>query len=117
MFDPGESLRHFMAKSALFWLLRRLGHDVVTETDVYGRNASTPHWTFGTYRGLGTADIIDLTTSAQYEIELSNKPSRWKKKAELYRRDGVEIIIVPVHKMPDDLDGIVAYVDQYIHPD
>jgi hypothetical protein len=117
LFDTGESYRHFIAKSALFYLLRKLGHEVQTEVDVYGRNTSRPEYTFDTFRSLGVADILDLTTNVQYEIERSNIPSKWRRKAEQYRRDGWEVIIVPIHKSPSDIDGLLDFVGQYIQPD
>jgi hypothetical protein len=117
LFDTGESYRHFMAKAALFWSLRKLGHEVTTEVEVFGRGPTEPHWTFGTYRGLGTADVLDLTTRVQYEIEVSHMPSKWRRKADQYKRDGWEIIVIPIHKAPSDLEGLLDYVKQYIQPD
>mgnify|MGYP000496677896 CR=1 FL=1 len=72
MFDTGESYRHFMAKSALFWSLRKLGHEVRTEAEVFGRNTSRPMYEFDTFKPLGVADVLDLTTRVQYEIELTH---------------------------------------------
>ena len=119
MFSPGESYRHFMAKSALFWSLRRLGHEVRTEVDVVGRPTSptAPRLIFGKSVGCGVADVLDLTTHVHYEIEASHMPSQWRKKVEQYRREGWEIIVIPIHKAPSDLDGMLDYVQQFIQPD
>ena len=102
MFDRGESLRHFTAKAVLCHLLRRLGHDVVTEAYIQGR---------------GFADVLDLTTHVQYEIEATHM--RWKhhQKVEQYMREGWEVIVIPVHKAPTDVEELAVYIDQYVHPD
>ena len=69
----------------MFRILRRMKHDVVTEFEITGQ-------------GLG--DVFDLTTSVQYEIESNSKPSNLRKKAEMYKRDGVEVIVIPLRGMP-----------------
>jgi hypothetical protein len=44
-------------------------------------------------------------------------PSKWRRKADQYRRDNWEIIVIPIHKAPSDLEGLLDYVKQYIQPD
>jgi len=94
-----ESLKHWVAKSLLFYKLRRLGHDVVSEVPI---------------PGLGVADLIDLTLNVQYEIELDVHKHIRLSKAEKYGRDGVEIIVVHCHNMPTDIKELNKFLDQYI---
>ncbi|MFA5771662.1 MAG: hypothetical protein WC974_02915 [Thermoplasmata archaeon] len=93
-----ESYRHFMAKSCLFYLLRKMGHDVRTE------------WTVPN----GYVDVVDMTTMTMYEIEFASSLNVRNRKIEQYRQPGFEIIIIPCSKMPDDIDAMAEYIEQYI---
>ena len=44
-------------------------------------------------------------------------PSAWRRKAEKYRRDGWEVLVVPVFKAPEDPAGLLDFVQQYVWPD
>ena len=99
---PTESFKHFMAKCCLVYLLRKLGHDVITEIEI---------------TGCGIGDILDLTTKVQYEIELDKSKQVRNSKIDLYRRTGTEIIIVDCHSMPIDIKELAKFLDPYIVPD
>ena len=99
---PGESFKHWMAKCCLVYLLRKLGHEILTEVEI---------------TGCGIGDILDLTTNVQYEIELSHSKGVRNSKIDLYKRFGTEIIIVDCHNMPMDLKELVTFLDPYIVPD
>ena len=94
-----ESLKHWVAKTILFYKLRQLGHNVVSEVPI---------------PGLGVADLIDLTLNIQYEIELDVHKHIRESKAKKYQRDGVEIIVVHCHKMPTDIKELSSFLDPYI---
>jgi len=96
-----ETYKHFMAKSCLFWLLRKMKHDVSSEWRV-------PN---------GYVDLCDKTTRTFYEIELHCSPKFRSRKERLYRVSGYEIIIVDCSKMPLDIDGLKAHLERYIIPD
>ena len=96
-----ESYKHFIAKSALFWILRDLKHEVATEWKV-------PN---------GYVDICDKTTMTFYEIEFSVSPKFRSRKIEQYKVPGFELIIVDCSKMPDDIDGIRRFLEGFIIPD
>ncbi|MFA5771991.1 MAG: hypothetical protein WC974_04595 [Thermoplasmata archaeon] len=96
-----ESYRHFIAKSCLFYLLRKLDHDLRTEWKV-------PN---------GYVDIVDMTTRTMYELEFHVAPSVRNRKVELYRQAGYEIIIVDCSKLPSDLTNMARYLEQYVVPD
>ena len=99
---PNESFKHYMAKCCLVYLLRKLGHDILTEIEI---------------TGCGLADVVDLTTSTQYEIELSGSKKVRNSKIEKYKRAGTEIIVVNCWKMPMDLNELMRFIDDYIVPD
>ena len=84
---PSESLDHWITKALVFKLLRKLKHDVVTEFEI---------------TGMGIGDVFDLTTSVQYEIETVSHPKSVKRKAEQYTRVGVEVIVIPIARLPKD---------------
>ncbi len=50
--------------------------------------------------GMGIGDIFDLTTSTQYEIETTSYSKFLQRRKEDYARDGVEIIVIPLAKLP-----------------
>jgi hypothetical protein len=97
-----ESYKHFVAKCVLVYSLRKLGHEIATEVPI---------------PGLGVADIIDLTTNTQYEIELTHARAVRESKAEKYRRSGVEIIVVDGHDMPENIDELRKFIEPYIRVD
>ena len=96
-----ESYKHFIAKSALFWILRDMKHDVSSEWKV-------PN---------GYVDLCDKTTRTFYEVELHFSRKYRNRKIEQYRMPGYEIIIVDCSKMPDVIDEIREYLENFIVPD
>ena len=99
---PGESLQHYVVKSVLVWKLRHLKHDILTEAEI---------------PGCGVADLLDLNTSTQYEIEFSHSKGVRNSKIAQYQRAGVEIIIVDCHKIPTDMMELMKFLDDWIVPD
>ena len=96
-----ESYRHFMAKASLFYRLKELGHEVITEMKLPGISI----------------DICDRTTMTFYEIEFSVSPKFRSRKIEQYKVPSFELIIVDCSKMPDDIDGIRRFLEGFIIPD
>ena len=98
-----DSLKHWVAKSIMLFELEKLGHEVDIEVDI---------------PGIGVADIIDMTTRIQYEIDGNHSPSNRNKKARKYLRPGInDVIVVPIHKLSTDIFEIQSYVREYIVPD
>ncbi len=93
-----ESFKHFMAKACLFWLLRKMKHDVATEWKV-------PN---------GYVDICDKTTNTLYEIEFHSSKKLRSRKLNKYRITGYEIIIIDCSKMPLNINEIRKYLEQFI---
>jgi hypothetical protein len=93
-----ESYKHFMAKACLFWLLRNLKHDVATEWKV-------PN---------GYVDICDKTTRTLYEIEFHSSRKFRSRKLEKYWITGFELIIVDCSKMPNNINEIRKYLENFI---
>jgi hypothetical protein len=99
-FQP-ESFKHFLCKAIVFHKLRQMKHKVLSEVEI---------------PGCGIADVLDLTTSVQYEIELSHSKGVRKRKEEMYKRTGWEIIVIDCSKLSTDVDGIWKYLDEFIIP-
>ncbi|MCK4717145.1 MAG: hypothetical protein KAT70_00640 [Thermoplasmata archaeon] len=97
-----ESLDHWTTKALVFHILRKLGHKVVTEFII---------------PGMGQGDILDLTTSTQYEIETVNNKHYHQKRVAQYQRIGVDVIVIPTSKLPLDLKERYKAIQAYIHPD
>ena len=96
-----ETYKHFMAKSCLFYMLRKMKHEVRTEWSVPA----------------GYVDIVDMDTMTMYEIELSHSPKFRNRKIELYRQPGFELIIINCSKMPLDINRMKRFIEQFIVPD
>ena len=86
---PTENRIHFAVKSQVFYILRTMGHDVLTEFEI---------------TGFGIGDILDLSTkvTCQYEIETTLKSAKHQKTIQKYARKGLDIIIVFTPKLPSD---------------
>ena len=93
-----ESYKHFMVKACLFWILRKLKHDVATEWKV-------PN---------GYVDICDKTTRVLYEIEFHSSKKFRSLKFKKYKITGYEIIIIDCSKMPLNIDEIRKHLEQFI---
>ena len=96
-----EPYRHFMAKACMFWILRKMKHDVATEWGV----------------GNGYVDLCDKTTRTLYEIEFQVSAKHFAEKREQYNISGYEIIIVNCSKMPMDINQMMKFLEQFVVPD
>jgi hypothetical protein len=96
-----ETYQHFMAKSCLFYLLRKMKHDVATEWRV-------PN---------GYIDIVDKTTWTFYEIESHLSKGYRNRKRELYQLTGYDVVVVDCSKLPSDIGEIKEYIKQFIVED
>ncbi|MDO9536848.1 MAG: hypothetical protein Q7J68_00830 [Thermoplasmata archaeon] len=94
-----ETLDHWIAKALVFRILRKLKHDIVTEFEI---------------TGMGVGDVLDLTTSVQYEIETISYPKYIRDRAEQYTRIGVEVIVIPIRKLPDDIKEREKALMEYV---
>lgn len=98
-----DSFKHWMVKSALVFELERMGHQV--ELELY-------------LPGIGYCDVVDHTTSIQYEIDGNWSPQYRQNKARKYLRPGIkDVIVIPIHKLSDDLNSIQDLVRSYIVAD
>ena len=93
-----EHYRHFVAKAILFYLLRKMKHNVATEYRV-------PN---------GYVDIVDKDTWTFYEIENGKSPKYRNLKKELYQVTGYDVIVVDCSKLPSDIDEARKYLEQFI---
>jgi hypothetical protein len=103
--SPSENWEHFAIKSQIFYILRSLNHDVLTEFEI---------------SGFGIGDVIDLSTkiTCQYEIETKIRTAGHKKKIQQYARKGLDIIIVFIPKLPNNEYDRYKYLkDEIIVPD
>ena len=92
-----------MVKSALVFELERLGHQVELEVHL---------------PGIGYCDVVDHTTSIQYEIDGHRGPKYRQNKARKYLRPGIkDIIVIPIYKLSDDLNDIRSFVRSYVVSD
>jgi len=82
-----ESLDHWLTKAMIFRLLRKMKHDIVTEFEI---------------TGMGVGDLFDMTASVQYEIETTSYSRFIEMRMQDYERDGVEVIVIPLAKLPAD---------------
>jgi len=102
---PKESWEHFAVKSQIFYILRSLTHDVLTEFEI---------------SGFGIGDVLDISTrvTCQYEIETKLRSAKHNQKIQQYARKGLDIIIVFTPKLPSDEYERYKYLkDVIIVPD
>lgn len=57
---------------------------------------------------------MDLTTNTQYEIETVNNKIYHKKRVEQYRRTGLDVVVIPVNKLPNEIKQRLKALKQYI---
>ena len=103
--NSNESWEHFAVKSQIFYILRTMDHDVLTEFEI---------------TGIGIGDVLDITTkiTCQYEIETAMRSAKHRKKIQQYARKGLDIIIVFTPKLPQDEYERYKYLkDVIIVPD
>ena len=94
-----ETLDHWITKALVFRLLRKMKHDVATEFEI---------------TGMGVGDILDLTTSVQYEIETLSYAKHIQDRAKQYQRIGVEVIVIPLKNLPEDIKEREKELKEYI---
>jgi hypothetical protein len=97
-----EKLNHFITKSIMFYLLRELEHDLVTECNIVG---------------VGRIDLYDITTSTIYEFESSTSINKRRKDNDIYKQTGVEVIIICLKDLPDDIFQRYLKLREYVIPD
>lgn len=91
---PAEELRHFAVKSQLFFILRDMGHDVLTEFRIKWINNGN---------GFGIGDILDLSCHLPRHFEIENGSKKHQQeKINMYIRNGIDIQIVDINKLPED---------------
>jgi hypothetical protein len=95
-----ESLQHFIVKAALFHVLRRMKHNIVTE--------------FQLPNGFG--DLLDVTTSTHYELEFNFKKHHREKKIAQYKRPGFEIIVINCDKLPTEYHALAKALKELVVP-
>ena len=96
-----ETIKHFLAKATVFYLLRNLKHDVIT-------GFSIEH--------VGKGDILDLSSRDQYEIETQKSIANINRVKKKYINAGIDLIIIQIRKMPMDIDGMRDYLKEHIRP-
>jgi hypothetical protein len=103
--SPSENWEHFAVKSQIFYILRAMNHDVLTEFEI---------------SGFGIGDVIDLSTriTCQYEVQTKIRTAGHNKKIKQYARKGLDIIIVFIPKLPKNEYERYKYLkDVVIVPD
>jgi len=94
-----ETLEHWITKALLFRMLRKMKHDVITEFEI---------------TGMGIGDVFDITTSVQYEVETTSYSKFVERRRLDYERTGVEVIVVPLAKLPVDLKEREKVLKEYV---
>jgi len=98
-----DSFKHWIVKSVLIFELERMGHRV--EVELY-------------IPGTGYCDLVDHTVGIQYEIDGFHSPKYRNEKAKKYLRPGIrDVIVIPIHKLSNDINEIRSYVVQYLVAD
>ena len=93
-----EPYKHFMAKACLFWILRKLKHEIASE------------WLIGDRY----VDIYDKTTHTLYEIEINKSPKFRSLKHNLYQMTGYEVIIIDCSNISSNINKIQKYLSKFI---
>ena len=94
-----ETIDHWITKALVFRMLRNIKHNVVTEFEI---------------TGMGVGDIFDLTASIQYEIETTSYPKYIRDRAKKYIRIGVDVIVIPIGKLPEDIKEREKALKEYV---
>ena len=97
-----EKLDHWTAKCLLFYILREMKHDVLSEFEI---------------TGVGIGDILDLNTMTQYEIETRNARPTLERYNEKYKQTGIELIIIQTKYLPTNITKRYRRLKKYIVPD
>ena len=97
-----EKLNHFITKSVMFFILRELKHNVVTEVEIVG---------------VGTGDLLDIDAKVLYEFETTGTKNVQRKVNEIYKQTGIEVIVINVKEVPDDIFQRYLKLKEYVIPD
>lgn len=79
--------------------LQKLKHRVVSEVRI---------------DGVGKLDLYDIDAKVIYEIESTNNRLKTKKK---YEHAGIDVIVIPIRKMPTDINKMEVFLNEWIRPD
>jgi hypothetical protein len=74
-------------------------HNVITEFEI---------------SSCGVGDVLDLTTSTQYEIESAAKSHVIHEKLNWYLRNNVDIVFIDLRKVPKGLDERFRYLRELV---
>jgi len=72
--DFKEKLNHFSAKALMYFILRELKHDVITEVE---------------FVNVGFGDLYDITVNVLYEFETTGSKKKQKRINEVYKQTRV----------------------------
>jgi len=100
--DHKEKLNHFSAKALLYFILRELKHDVVSEVEVVN---------------VGVCDLYDITTRVIYEFETTGSKKVQRRVNEIYKHTGNEVIVIDVKELSDDIFQRYLKLREFIIPD
>jgi len=100
--DHRENLNHYSAKAIMFFILRELKHDVVSEVRIVD---------------VGYGDLFDISTNVFYEFETTGCKSVQRRVNDIYRQTGVEIIVIDVQDLPDDIFQRYFKLKEFVVPD
>ena len=100
--DHKEKLSHFCAKALMFFVLRELKHDVVSEVEIVN---------------VGICDLYDISTKVIYEFETTGSKKAQRRVNEIYKHSGNEVIVIDVKALPDDIFQRYLKLREYVVPD
>jgi len=86
----------------MYFILRELKHDVITEVE---------------FVNVGFGDLYDITVNVLYEFETTGSRKKQKRVNEIYKQTGIEIIVIDVKNLPDDIFQRYLKLREYIVPD
>ena len=92
----------YRPKSVMFFILRELKHNVVTEVEIVG---------------VGTGDLLDIDAKVLYEFETTGTKNVQRKVNEIYKQTGIEVIVINVKEVPDDIFQRYLKLKEYVIPD
>ena len=100
--DHKEKLNHFSAKALLYFVLRELKHNVVSEVEIVD---------------VGFCDLYDISTRVIYEFETTGSKKVQRRVNEIYQHTGNEVIVIDVKELPDDIFQRYMKLREYVIPD
>ena len=97
-----ETLRHYISKAILVYLLKRMKHRVVCEAKI---------------EGIGKLDVFDIDTNVIYEIETEKSIANINRNKKKYQQAGVDIVIIQIRNWEDSIGWLTDYIKMWIRPD